>query len=63
MTMVMPVKDGAEDVPSNDEANLSQGALSLPDFSAIDDEDARKAIACKATCERVTSNMVHGGTN
>ena len=31
------------------EENLSQGTVSLPDISASDDEDAHKAIACKAT--------------
>ena len=42
------IKDGAEDVPSDDEVNLLHGALSLPDFSATDDEDAQKVIASKA---------------
>ena len=39
-----------EDVPhSDDEANLSQGTLSLPDISASNDEDARKAIVRETT--------------
>ena len=53
-----------EDVPhSDDKANLSQGTLSLPNISTSDDEDAHKAIACEATCKRVTSNMVTGKMN
>ena len=40
---------GEEDAPhSDDEANLSQGTLSLPDISASDDEDTHKAIAHEA---------------
>ena len=34
------IKDGVEEVPSDDEVNLLYGALSLPDLSATDDEDA-----------------------
>ena len=37
-----------EDVPHSDnEVNLSQGTLSLPDISASNEEDARKAIVCE----------------
>ena len=51
------VKDGAEDVPSNDEASLFHGALSLPELSATDDEDAQKVIACEAVWK---SNTQYG---
>ena len=38
-----------EDAPhSDDEANLSQGTVSLSDISVSDGKDARKAIACEA---------------
>ena len=38
-----------EDAPHSDnEANMSQGTLSLPDISASDDEDTRKAIVHEA---------------
>ena len=41
---------GEEDVGHlDDEDTLSQGTVSLPDISASNSEDARKAIACKAT--------------
>ena len=41
-----------EDVPySDDEANLSQGTLSLPDISASDNEDTHKAIVCETVCK------------
>ena len=55
---------GEEDAPhSDDEENLSQGTVSLPDISASDDEDARKAIACETMRIRVMSNMVTGEMN
>ena len=41
---------GEEDAPhSDDKANLSQGTLSLPDISASNDKDTRKAVACEVT--------------
>ena len=49
---------GDEDVPHLDnEANLSQGTLSLPDTSASDDEDTHEAIACEAAWK---SNIQYG---
>ena len=39
---------GEEDADhSEDEANLSQSTVSLPDISASDDEDTHKVIVCE----------------
>ena len=43
------VGDGMEDMASDNIVNLLQGALSLLNFSASDDEGACKATTCKAT--------------
>ena len=43
---------GEEDAPHSDnKETLSQGTVSLPDISACDIEDTRKALVCETTCK------------